>query len=307
MPNSSSPAPRRARAPVDVVQHPFQLGARKIGIEQQAGALGDHRLMPRVAQRRGTDRRCAGPARRWRCGSARPVARSQTSVVSRWLVMPMAAMSAAAIPAFSITARQVRRGGGPQIGRVMLDPARRREMLRKFLLRRGHQPHRAVKQDRAARGRALIYGQNMGHGLRRPVAVACQRIQRARSGQRQPQAQLGAPPDHIRRRGARIRGSSASAPRPRSASRRNPRPDRPRTWHRPASARLGAIGADQAAGGPGIQERIIRRQLLRSARPPLVTGKSPPGSGTPAVQFAPCCGRALPTCAKAPRPAGDRW
>ena len=39
--------------------------------------------------------------------SGRPVARSQTSVVSRWLVMPIAAMSAAATPARSIAPRQV--------------------------------------------------------------------------------------------------------------------------------------------------------------------------------------------------------
>jgi hypothetical protein len=34
-----------------------------------------------------------------------PVARSQTTVVSRWLVMPMAPMSAAASPAFAMQSR----------------------------------------------------------------------------------------------------------------------------------------------------------------------------------------------------------
>jgi len=38
---------------------------------------------------------------------ARPLWRSQTTVVSRWLVMPMAATSAPVIPAFSMAARQV--------------------------------------------------------------------------------------------------------------------------------------------------------------------------------------------------------
>ena len=36
-----------------------------------------------------------------------PVLRSQISTVSRWLVMPMAAMEAAVIPAFSMAARAV--------------------------------------------------------------------------------------------------------------------------------------------------------------------------------------------------------
>ena len=44
---------------------------------------------------RRSGRRRAGPARRWRCAAARPLFLSQISEVSRWLVMPMAATSAA--------------------------------------------------------------------------------------------------------------------------------------------------------------------------------------------------------------------
>ena len=51
--------------------------------------------------------RCAGPARRWRCGSACRSARSQTTIVSRWLVMPIAAISSAAMPAFASAPRAV--------------------------------------------------------------------------------------------------------------------------------------------------------------------------------------------------------
>ena len=63
-------------------------------------------------------------------GPARPVARSQTTVVSRWLVMPMAAMS---------RGRDVRRGqrlgddgelGRPDLLRIVLHPAGLREDLR---------------------------------------------------------------------------------------------------------------------------------------------------------------------------------
>jgi hypothetical protein len=52
-----------------------------------------------------------------------PVLRSQTSVVSRWLVMPMAAMSAARSPAFSIAGAGGGGGRGPEVGGRVLDPA----------------------------------------------------------------------------------------------------------------------------------------------------------------------------------------
>ena len=70
-----------------------------------------------------------------RC-TACPVARSHTTVVSRWLVMPIAAMS------FAVSARLLQRlaadrdGRGPDVLRLVLDPARGRKMLREFLLRR---------------------------------------------------------------------------------------------------------------------------------------------------------------------------
>ena len=44
----------------------------------------------------------------------------------------------------------------PEIRRIMLHPARGREMLREFLLRHGCDLHRPVKKDRPARRRALI-------------------------------------------------------------------------------------------------------------------------------------------------------
>ena len=57
-------------------------------------------------------RRCGGIATRWRAISAGPCARSQTTVVSRWLVMPMAAMSrggdAHAAPAGGARSRSAR-------------------------------------------------------------------------------------------------------------------------------------------------------------------------------------------------------
>ena len=77
----------------NVVEQPRELGAAEIGVDHQPGALADQALArrPRAAPR--TARRCAGPARRWRCAIGSPVCRSQTMVVSRWLVMPIAITS----------------------------------------------------------------------------------------------------------------------------------------------------------------------------------------------------------------------
>ena len=66
------------------------LVAEKYGSMHQPGARAapSARGPARAAAR--TAARCAGPARRWRCAPAAPVRRSHSSVVSRWLVMPMA-------------------------------------------------------------------------------------------------------------------------------------------------------------------------------------------------------------------------
>ena len=65
---------RRARralcAPGHVVEQPGDLGGGEIGIEQQPGPALDQRLVALGLQPAAERRRCAGPARRWRCGSA---------------------------------------------------------------------------------------------------------------------------------------------------------------------------------------------------------------------------------------------
>ena len=82
-----------------------------------------------------------------RC-TALPVARSHTTVVSRWLVMPIAAMSFAFRPAFSSAARQTC-NVEVHVLRLVLDPAGRGEMLRELLLRRGGDGDVATKHDGA--------------------------------------------------------------------------------------------------------------------------------------------------------------
>ena len=63
-----------------------------------------------------------------------PVARSHTTVVSRWLVMPMAAMSLAVRLGFLQRLAAGGDGRGPDVLGLVLDPARRGKMLREFLL-----------------------------------------------------------------------------------------------------------------------------------------------------------------------------
>ena len=66
-----------------------------------------------------------------------PVAFSQTTVVSRWLVIPMAAISPGALLARAIASRDNAPGPGPDFQRIVFYPARLRINLRKFFLRNG--------------------------------------------------------------------------------------------------------------------------------------------------------------------------
>ena len=118
-----------------VIEQPGDLGAGEIGIDDQAGLCRDHRLVrPRPSAGRRC-RRCGGPARRWRGGSAVPVARSHTTVVSRWLVMPIAAMSFGLDAGLLQRLAAGRERRGPDVLGLVLDPAGGRKMLREFLLR----------------------------------------------------------------------------------------------------------------------------------------------------------------------------
>ena len=85
-----------------------------------------------------------------------PVARSQTTVVSRWLAMPTPARSPARDA--GLGQRRPRRldDRAPQVLWVVLDPARPRVVLRELLLADADDLQRGVKQDRPGRGGALI-------------------------------------------------------------------------------------------------------------------------------------------------------
>ena len=112
----------------------------------------------RPARRRARARagRCACPARRSRCGSARPLSRSHTTVVSRWLVMPIAARSPACGVGLRERAADHLARAPPDLARVVLDPAGlRRDLLVLALIDRDD-PAVAVEQDEAAARRALV-------------------------------------------------------------------------------------------------------------------------------------------------------
>ena len=87
---------RRGRArPATWSRIQRDLGAGEVGVEHQAGLLRGSWLRGRrlAARRRAAAvRRSCQTMALW---TGSPVARSQTTVVSRWLVMPMAAMSRA--------------------------------------------------------------------------------------------------------------------------------------------------------------------------------------------------------------------
>ena len=96
--------------------------------------------------------------------SGRPVARSQTSVVSRWLVMPIAARSAGRMPGpldgapagggdASTRCRRGRARPSPSAGSAGGTPPAPTATMARF----------CVEDDGAARGRALVDGEDMGH------------------------------------------------------------------------------------------------------------------------------------------------
>ena len=90
---------------------------------------------------------------------------SHSTVVSRWLAMPIAATSRAATPALASASRAAVELGAQDVLGIVLDPVGRREVLRECLL--GEAAHAAigVEHDRARAGGALVEGEQVGnHG-----------------------------------------------------------------------------------------------------------------------------------------------
>jgi hypothetical protein len=104
----------------------------------------------------------------------RPVRRFHSSVVSRWLVMPMAAMSLACRPDFASASRATCELAVPDLVGVVFHPARLRKDLAELALRHGDDAAAAVEDDGARAGRALVQGEQvvLGHG-RSPGWSSC--------------------------------------------------------------------------------------------------------------------------------------
>ena len=157
VPNASSPASARARAPCNVVENPRDLAAGKIRVDDEAGALARPAAHAPSAFRRSQMRRRApilpddGVAM-----TGSPVSRSHTIVVSRWLVMPIAATSCGRTPArpsASTATASLRR---PDLLWVVLDPPRARKDLGELLLRNRHDRAVVIEHDGARARGALV-------------------------------------------------------------------------------------------------------------------------------------------------------
>ena len=85
-----------------------------------------------------------------------PVARSHSTVVSRWLVMPMAATSRAPTPALASTSCMTPDCVAQISAGVVLDPAGLRKDLPEFALRDRAHGARVIEEEGARAGRALI-------------------------------------------------------------------------------------------------------------------------------------------------------
>ncbi len=155
--------PKTARSgALDVAQQPLDLGRREVGVDDQAGALAHQRLVAGGAQLRRSARRCGGPARPAPGGSARRVAGSQATTVSRWLVMPIASSSPPWMPASTIASTATRRRHLPDFSGVVLDPAGPREVL--LELRVGAAGDLSARRRRRGRSSPSSPGRSRGSG-----------------------------------------------------------------------------------------------------------------------------------------------
>ena len=156
VPKASRPGSARPRARRDVVEQPGDLGGGEVGIEHQPGLVGDGRSRARprrsVAQASAVRRSCQTIAL-W---MGLPVARSQTNDSLALVGDADGGDVAGRDPGLGDRLARGRDGGGPDLLRVVLDPAGRRIDLAKFVLRGRDRRERGVEHDRARRRGALV-------------------------------------------------------------------------------------------------------------------------------------------------------
>ena len=185
-----------------------------------------------------------------------PVARSHTSVVSRWLVMPIAAMSRAREAGLRQRLARGRELALPDLARVVLDPAGLRVDLAELALRHRDDAAVAVEDDAARAGGALVEGEEVagsGHAVALRGWADARIAAMPRAGpRRDPERRRASRTCRHRRRAAGFRSRCRRARRRRRHQRRRhrARPRRPRPLGaavregRPRAAHL--VGVDQA-------------------------------------------------------------
>ena len=179
VPKASSPRSAFSRAPFTWSRSQAILVAEKYGSRSRpvrAVTSGSMPALRSAAQASAVRRSCQTMAR-W---IGFPVFRFQTTIVSRWLVMPMAAMAAALTLAFrarpwqvATTLSQISSGScstQPGFGKCW----------RNSFCASADDAHLRVEDDRARRGRALVDGEDVG-GHRAAVTPSGRRRRHRRS------------------------------------------------------------------------------------------------------------------------------
>ena len=153
----------RARAG-HVIEDPGYFGSGKIRIDDQAGFGGNRRLVAFGLQARADIR---GAAILPDDGAVNSLAGGAVPHDSSFALVGDADSGDVARGdiGFSQGFATGGEGGGPDILRLMLDPARGRKMLREFSLRGGCDGNVGAKQNRARGCGALIDGQHKGHDV----------------------------------------------------------------------------------------------------------------------------------------------
>ena len=121
---------RRGRAPPRTLRRSHSiLVPEKYGSSTRPGALADELLVALGAKLVAAIGGAPVLPNERACGSARRVPGSQATTVSRWLVMPIASSSGALDAGVDDRLDRDAAGDVPDLGRVVLDPARPREVL----------------------------------------------------------------------------------------------------------------------------------------------------------------------------------
>ncbi len=147
----------------DMVEQPLQLGGRKIRVQFQTRQFGDHGCPARFAQPvAGAGRAPVLPDD----GVGHGFAGHAVPQERRFALVGDADRGDARRVDAAVGQRGARAGklAGPDVRRIVLDPAGLREMLGKFALAAGHGHAGIVEHDRPRTGGALVEGEDVvGH------------------------------------------------------------------------------------------------------------------------------------------------